>query len=201
MAALDYFERLGHDNHRRLCRVYGWEEKKTKGSWGGSTVDYKTIAGTAVREMNTREIQHFLVVCALASDLYCPRLQPSPVTGEGLELGAHGAVRNRKSVRVSPRGTLEIKKGKDPQEARADKNAAEVENKPASAGGLRQWGPARIFWAGCCCCYPASLCHGLRATIAATRHPLRHRQQKLPVGVAGFAQALCQFMKVHRLFA
>jgi ParB family chromosome partitioning protein len=23
MAALDYFERLGHDNHRRLCRVYG----------------------------------------------------------------------------------------------------------------------------------------------------------------------------------
>lgn len=30
MAALDYFERLGHDNRRRLCRVYGWEEKKTK---------------------------------------------------------------------------------------------------------------------------------------------------------------------------
>jgi hypothetical protein len=75
MAALDYFERLGHDNHRRLCRVYGWEEKKTKGSWGGSTVDYKTIVGTAVREMNTREIPHFVVVCALASDLYCPRLQ------------------------------------------------------------------------------------------------------------------------------
>jgi len=33
MAALDYFRRLGHDNHRRLCRVYGWEEKKTKTSW------------------------------------------------------------------------------------------------------------------------------------------------------------------------
>jgi hypothetical protein len=45
MAALDYFERLGHDNRRRLCRVYGWEEKKTKVSWGASTVDYKTIAG------------------------------------------------------------------------------------------------------------------------------------------------------------
>jgi hypothetical protein len=28
MAVLDYFERVGHDNHRRLCRVYGWEEKK-----------------------------------------------------------------------------------------------------------------------------------------------------------------------------
>jgi hypothetical protein len=35
MAALDYFRRLGHDNHRRLCRVYGWEEKKSKASWGG----------------------------------------------------------------------------------------------------------------------------------------------------------------------
>jgi ParB family transcriptional regulator, chromosome partitioning protein len=72
MAALDYFERLGHDNHRRLCRVYGWEEKKTKASWGGNTVDYKTIAGKAIREMSTQEVQHVLVVCALASDLYCP---------------------------------------------------------------------------------------------------------------------------------
>ena len=35
MAALDYFERLGHDNHRRLCRVYAREEKKAKASWGG----------------------------------------------------------------------------------------------------------------------------------------------------------------------
>jgi len=76
MAALDYFERLGHDNHRRLCRVYGWEEKKSKASWGGTTVDYKTIAGKAIREMSTQEVQHFLVVCALASDLYCPGYNP-----------------------------------------------------------------------------------------------------------------------------
>jgi hypothetical protein len=45
MVALDYFERLEHDNHRRLCRVYGWEEKKTKASWGGSTVDYRDHCG------------------------------------------------------------------------------------------------------------------------------------------------------------
>jgi ParB family transcriptional regulator, chromosome partitioning protein len=76
MAALDYFERLGHDNHRRLSRVYGWEEKKTKASWGGSTVDYKAIAGKAVRQMGMQEMQHFLVVCALASDLYCPGYNP-----------------------------------------------------------------------------------------------------------------------------
>ena len=76
MTALDYFERLGHDNHRRLCRVYGWEEKKTKASWGGSTVDYKSIAGKAIPKMSTPEIHHFLLVCALVSDLYCPGSNP-----------------------------------------------------------------------------------------------------------------------------
>jgi len=76
MAALDFFERLGHDNHRRLCRVYGWEEKKTKASWGGTTVDYKAIAGKAVHEMNTSEAYHFLIVCSLVSDLYCPGFNP-----------------------------------------------------------------------------------------------------------------------------
>ena len=72
MAALDYFRRLGHDNHRRLCRVYGWQEKKTKAAWGGMTVDYEAIAGKSVREMKAQDVQHFLVVCALVSDLYCP---------------------------------------------------------------------------------------------------------------------------------
>lgn len=32
MVALDYFRRLGHDNHHRLFLVYGWDEKKTKTS-------------------------------------------------------------------------------------------------------------------------------------------------------------------------
>jgi hypothetical protein len=31
---LDYFRRLDHDNHRRLSRLYAWEEKKSKTSWG-----------------------------------------------------------------------------------------------------------------------------------------------------------------------
>ena len=76
MAALDYFRRLGHDNHRRLCRVYGWEEKKSKASWGGTTVDYETIGGKAVREMNAQDLERFVVVCALVSDLYCPGFNP-----------------------------------------------------------------------------------------------------------------------------
>lgn len=76
MAALDYFRRLGHDNHRRLCRVYGWEEKKNKAAWGGTTVDYEAIAGKAVREMNAQDLQRFFIVCALVSDLYCPGFNP-----------------------------------------------------------------------------------------------------------------------------
>jgi ParB family chromosome partitioning protein len=76
MAALDYFRRLGHDNHRRLCRVYGWEEKKTKAAWGGSSVDYQTIGEKAVRGMSTNEVQQLLVVCSLVADLYCPGYNP-----------------------------------------------------------------------------------------------------------------------------
>ena len=44
MVALDYFRRLGHDNHHRLFQVYGWEEKKTKTSWGGNSVDHEKLA-------------------------------------------------------------------------------------------------------------------------------------------------------------
>ncbi|MFZ0886507.1 MAG: ParB/RepB/Spo0J family partition protein [Candidatus Acidiferrales bacterium] len=76
MASLDYFERLGHDNHRRLCRVYAWDEKKTKTSWGGDAVDYKAIAEKVLHQMSMPELQHFLVVCALVSDLYCPGYDP-----------------------------------------------------------------------------------------------------------------------------
>jgi len=47
MVALDYFRRLGHDNHRRLSKLCAWEEKKSKTSWGAETVDYEKIAAAA----------------------------------------------------------------------------------------------------------------------------------------------------------
>ncbi len=72
MVALDYFRRLGHDNHRRLSKLYAWEEKKSKTSWGAQTVDYEKIAAVAVQAMKTADVNRFLVVSALASDLYCP---------------------------------------------------------------------------------------------------------------------------------
>ena len=39
-------------------------------------VDYEAIAAKAVREMKTQDVQQFLVVCALVSDLYCPGYNP-----------------------------------------------------------------------------------------------------------------------------
>jgi ParB family chromosome partitioning protein len=77
MVAIDYFRRLGHDNHRRLSKLYAWEEKKSKTSWGAQTVDYEKIATAAVQPMKAADVNRFLVVCALVSDLYCPGYNPS----------------------------------------------------------------------------------------------------------------------------
>jgi hypothetical protein len=76
MVALDYFRRLGHDNHRRLYKVYAWGEKKSKASWGGESVDYEKIAASAVQAMSNADLHRLLVVCALVSDLYCPGYDP-----------------------------------------------------------------------------------------------------------------------------
>lgn len=72
MIALDYFRRLGHDNHRCTCRVYGWQEKKRKTSWGTKVVDYEKIGTAAIQAMSDADLHRFLMVCALAPDLYCP---------------------------------------------------------------------------------------------------------------------------------
>ena len=76
MVAFDYFRRLGHDNHRRLSKLYAWGEKKSKTSWGAQTVDYEKIAAAAVQGMKAADVNRFLVVCALVSDLYCPGYNP-----------------------------------------------------------------------------------------------------------------------------
>src|SRR6266480_3223212 len=78
MVTLDYFRRLGHDNHRRLSKLYAWEEKKSKTSWGAQTVDYeKRVSGfvlanpesknaaAAVQVMKAADVNRFLVVCTL----------------------------------------------------------------------------------------------------------------------------------------
>jgi len=72
MVALDYFRRLGHDNHHRLFQVYDWEEKKTKTSWGGNSVDHEKLAEARIHAMTAADLNRFVVTCALVPDLYCP---------------------------------------------------------------------------------------------------------------------------------
>ena len=63
-------------DQRRLCKVYSWEEKRSKASWGAQIVDYEKIAGAAVQAMTAADLHRFLVLCALVSDLYCPGYNP-----------------------------------------------------------------------------------------------------------------------------
>jgi hypothetical protein len=72
MVALDYFLRLGHDNHHRLFQVYGWEEKKTKTSWGGNAVEHEKLAEARIRAMTAADLNRFMLTCAVVPDLYCP---------------------------------------------------------------------------------------------------------------------------------
>ncbi len=69
--ALRYFDQLGHDNQHRIFKFFAWEETKRKASYGGY-VDYPKLASAKLEGMTTAELGRFLVVCALASDLYCP---------------------------------------------------------------------------------------------------------------------------------
>lgn len=114
MATRDYFGRLGHDNHRRLYRVYRWEEKKTKAAWGGSSVDYQTIGEKAVRGMSTPEVQQSLVVCSLVSGLYCPGYNPRQVPAKDSDLACAAARYKINAARlaIEARSELSAKKVK-----------------------------------------------------------------------------------------
>jgi ParB family chromosome partitioning protein len=117
MAALDYFRRLGHDNHRRLCRVYGWEEKKTKNSWGGNGVDYETITGKAVREMSTPDVQQFLIVCSLVSDLYFPGYNPRQPLAKDSNLAQAAGRYKIDTAKLAVEVRTELSKKKEKSEA------------------------------------------------------------------------------------
>ena len=86
MVTLDYFRRLGHDNHHRLFQFYGWDEKKMKASWGGNTVDHEKLAEARIRAMTTADLNRFLVTCALVSDLYCPGYSSSDTLAKNSNL-------------------------------------------------------------------------------------------------------------------
>ncbi len=79
LIATSYFQQLGHDSQHRIFKFFAWDEAKTKAANGGperpATVayaDYPKLASSKLGKMTTAEIGKFLVVCALASELYFP---------------------------------------------------------------------------------------------------------------------------------
>ena len=120
MIALDYFRRLGHGNHRRLSKLYAWEEKKSKASWGGETVDYEKIAASAVQAMSTADVHRFLVVCALVSDLYCPDFNPRQSLAKDSNL-ARAALRYKiDSAKVAAAVRAELSKPEKKKKSKTD---------------------------------------------------------------------------------
>jgi len=89
--------------------VYGWEQKKTKASWG-ETIDYGSIAENAVREMDDSHVQHFFMVCALVSDLYCPGYGPRQPLGKDSNLARAAARYKVDLTKVSAAVRAELSK-------------------------------------------------------------------------------------------
>ncbi|HEY6271054.1 MAG TPA: hypothetical protein VIX19_03560 [Terriglobales bacterium] len=69
--ALHYLDQLGHDNQHRIFKFFRWELPKSNGSYPGNT-DYPKLASTKLEAMTAAALGKFLMVCALASDLYSP---------------------------------------------------------------------------------------------------------------------------------
>ena len=108
MIALDYFRRLGHDNHHRLFQVYGWEEKETKTSWGGTSVDHERLVEVKVRAMTAADLNRFVVTCALIPDLYCPGYSSAETLSKDANL-MRAAVRYKvDATKITARVTAEL---------------------------------------------------------------------------------------------
>ncbi len=142
MVALDYFQRLGHDNHRRLSKLYAWEEKKSKTAWGAETVDYEKIATGAVQVMTAADLHRFLVVCALASDLYCPGYDPKQSLAKDSNLARTAARYKIDMTKVAATVRAELTKKKEAQAGtrknRTSPSAASGQHKPYKAKATKR---------------------------------------------------------------
>ena len=114
--AVRYFQQLGHDSQHRIFKFFAWEEAKPNPSNGGY-VDYPKLASAKVEKMTTAEIGKFVVVCALASDLYCPTY-----VGGGTLAKDSGLAREATHYKVSAVRILgELKEKLTPKPAKATK--------------------------------------------------------------------------------
>lgn len=104
------------------------EEMKSKASWGGTTVDYEAITGKAVREMNAQDLQRFVVVCALVSDLYCPGFNPRESLAKNANLGRTAARYEIDAVKIAAEIRTEL--SKNANKKGSDKPKPKTQAKP-----------------------------------------------------------------------
>jgi len=129
---------LGHDNHRRLSKLYAWEEKKSKTSWGAQTVDYEKIAAIAVQAMTAADLHRFLVVCALVSDLYCPCYDPRQTLAKDSNL-ARIAVRYKiDTAKLAAAVRTELTRNKSTSRTKPTTNKNSVKPSPQNRRRLQQ---------------------------------------------------------------
>jgi len=121
MVALDYFRRLGHDNHHRLFQVYGWEEKKTKTSWGGNSVDHEKLAQGQIRGMTSADLNRFLVLCSLVPDLYCPGYSPAETLSKEANLMRAAARYKVNASNIIAKVLAELSRRRKTQKVQASK--------------------------------------------------------------------------------
>ncbi len=133
MAALDYFLRLGHDNQRRLCRAYAWEEKKTKSAYGTETANYANIAALGVRAMNLADLHRFLIVCSLVADLYTPTYSGTQTLSKDSNLARTAARYKIDVTKVAASVRAELTKKKETQ-TRTKKS----KTSPSAGSGRRE---------------------------------------------------------------
>jgi ParB family transcriptional regulator, chromosome partitioning protein len=128
MVALDYFRRLGHDNHHRLFQVYGWEEKKIKTSWGGNSVDHEKLAEVQIRAMTVADLNRFVVMCSLIPDLYCPGYSSAETLSKEANLMRTAARYKVDASKIAARVTAELSKKRKGGKAQR-RSAAKKEGK------------------------------------------------------------------------
>ena len=88
--AARYFEQLDHDNQHRIFKFFRWELPKSNGSYAGY-VDYSKLAAPKLEGMTAATLGKFLIVCALASELYCPAYVSSPALSKDSQLAKQAA--------------------------------------------------------------------------------------------------------------
>lgn len=89
------------------------KRRKAKPHGAAQTVDYEKIATAAVQGMKAADLDRFLVVCALVSDLYCPGFNPRQSLKKDSNLARVASQSKVDSVKIGAAVRAELSKTKN----------------------------------------------------------------------------------------